>query len=725
MNSDVIPAAIAAAGGTALGASILAHERRRDRSMRAGRVRLVLRFPLGTTAIAAEAALAGLVGLGPDVELIAETIATVDGIAHALWVPADNVAAVSAVLQASLAGLRLTEDESAQNTTASSASLRMFVGTPTVLRTDQPDVGARAVLLAAGRLGNAEEVCIRWALRPRTPRPWSRSATGTETQQLERLWQAKIADPGFRASGLVTVVADSRSRSDALLRQIVTAYRGRYRAGHHLRLTSEHNHRPLSARPQVRSTSGWLSTKELLALIAWPSGDYVVAGVEIGASRELAASRRIPTSGRALFTARDAAGDRPVALNVEAAKHHMVVVGPTGTGKSIMLARAILADLANGHGGVVLDPKQDLIETVLAHVPPEDADRVVVLDPAADGPVPGLDLFATGDPDLRSDVVVGALGGIFHNAWGVRSDLYMRLGIRTLSAIPGATLADLGRLFGEESYRRRAIARITDPLLAGAWASFEALSPAQQAEHVQAPMARVMQLLMRPAVRAVLAQPNPQLDIGRLLAQRKFVLVAAAPGPLGEPAAKLISAIVMYATWAAIEARAALPPERRVPTFIYVDELATLASLPISVDLLAERARGLGAGLTVALQSLGRIPEHTRSALLGNVASFITFRAGASEASRIAAELPGLSATDVQSLGRFEVAARIGLGAGSEVTTVTGHTDPLGPPTGQARSIRQRSAERYGGEPTAYAEPVPDAEEADDEPRIGRTRKRS
>jgi hypothetical protein len=284
-------------------------------------------------------------------------------------------------------------------------------------------------------------------------------------------------------------------------------------------------------------------------------------------------------------------------------------------------------------------------------------------------------------------------------------------------------------LFFEDAFRTRAIARLSDPLLIGAWQSFEGLSAAQQAEHVHAPMARVMSLLMRPALRAVLAQPKPQLDIRRLLAQRKFVLVAASPGTLGEPAARLLSALVMYATWTAIEARAALLPERRTPAFIYVDELATLASLPISVDLLAERARGLGAGLTVALQSLGRIPEQTRSALLGNVATIVSFRAGASEAARIAAELPGLSAIDVQSLGPFEVAARIGLGSGSAVASVTGHTEPLGSLTGQSARIRARSMERYGGEPTPYAHPTPDldhepAPDADDSASIGRTRRR-
>src|SRR3712207_8199632 len=61
----------------------------------------------------------------------------------------------------------------------------------------------------------------------------------------------------------------------------------------------------------------------------------------------------------------------------------------------------------------------------------------------------------------------------------------------------------------------------------------------------------------------------------------------------------------------------------------------TLFRSPFSFELLAERARGLGAGLTVATQTLGRLPESTRAALLGNAASLVSFRAGADEAARL------------------------------------------------------------------------------------------
>jgi hypothetical protein len=235
-------------------------------------------------------------------------------------------------------------------------------------------------------------------------------------------------------------------------------------------------------------------------------------------------------------------------------------------------------------------------------------------------------------------------------------------------------------------------------------------------------MARVMALLARPRVRAVLANPEPKLDIGKLFAERKWLLVSLAPGQLGEAGASIIGAAITHLVWSAIEARVSLPAGKRPFVSLYLDEMATLTGgVPFSFELLAERARGLGAGLTVAVQTLGRVPEPTRSALLGNTASFISFRAGAEEASRIARQLPGLGDADVMALGRFHVAARVASADGSAV--VTGRTLPLPPATGQAEVIRDRSAQLYGSSPVKAdppsTPPMNTGQSADDS-RLGR-----
>ena len=47
---------------------------------------------------------------------------------------------------------------------------------------------------------------------------------------------------------------------------------------------------------------------------------------------------------------------------------------------------------------------------------------------------------------------------------------------------PGATLLDLGRLFSDESYRRAAVANLSDGFLRESWAQYESLSPGARIE---------------------------------------------------------------------------------------------------------------------------------------------------------------------------------------------------------------------------------------------------
>jgi hypothetical protein len=698
VNGDIIPALAAAGGGSALISGIWAHERRREAAMRASRVRLGLRFPLGLEPLRAFAALDGLAGLPYTEELVAEIAASEGRIEHGLWIPAAVRSSAESTMSGVIPSLRVSEAQPGPGETVTLA-LRLFVPTPSLLGAGGAIETSRALLAGLAGLSEHEQVIVRWALRPGAPRHMPPREQSQAAREIERAWRGKTALGGFSVSGLVLVRAPKLARARELAAHVESVLRSRRGLTGPVRVTAGRGNRRLSALPRTTRTSGWLSNAELLPLLGWPLGPDIAPNVEIG-SRQLLVPRDIPSRGRRLFTGRDSRGERPVALDATAARHHMAVVGPSGVGKSVLLANAILSDIEQGFGGAVIDPKADLIDTILERVPAEHAERIVVLDPGDHRPLPGVALLSGGDPDARADVLTGTLKSIFAGAWGVRSDFYGRLAIRTLSEVPGASLADMGRLFFEEPFRRAAIARLRDPFLISSWQSYESLSAAAQAEHVQAPMARVMTLLSRPQVRAVLASPEPKLDIARLLRERKWLLVSLAPGAISEAGATLVGAALMYSIWAAIEARVTLEPAKRHPIFLYVDELATLTNgLPFKFEQLAERARGLGAGLTVALQTLGRIGEPTRSALLGNAATFVTFRAIANEAPAVARQLSGVSEGDIIALQKFEVAARIGTGSGSSIAVVTGRTQPLPPTTGQAEAIRDRSAEEFGSPP--------------------------
>jgi len=720
--APLTPALVAAGGGSALMAGIWAHEYRRDQAMKQSRVRLELRFPAGLEPLRAYAALDGLCGLTYANELIAEVTAREGQIAHFLWVPRAVRSSVVSTMTGVIPSLRITDADAAPSGGVTLA-LRLFVPTPSVLSGEHAAESSRSLLAGLAGLRPGEEAVIRWALKPSRARHWQAPADASQRQrEIERAWARKTTQAGFRIAGLVLVRAQATARARELVGHIESVVRSRRGLTGDIRVTAGRANRTLASLPRVTRTSGWLSSAELLALLGWPLGPDVPMGVMVGATRELLVARHVPRSGRRLFVGRDHSGERWVALDAPAARLHTVVAGSSGSGKSELLARGILDEIAAGHAGAVIDPKADLIETVLDRIPPAHADRVVVLDPGDDTrPTPGVDVLRGGDPDLRTDVLIGALKNIFSD-WGIRSETYGRLAIRSLCDMPGTTLADAGRLFASEPFLREVIARLRDPYLIEAWKQYLALPMGSRVEHIQAPLARVSALLARPRVRAVLANPAPKLDVARLFAERKWLLVSLAPGTLGEAGASIVGAALTHLVWSAIEARVALPPARRHLISVYLDELATLTGgIPFSFELLAERSRGLGAGLTVAVQTLSRIPEPTRSALLGNSGGFVTFRAPAEEASRIVRQLHGMGEADVMALERYHVVAR--LTAGGAVSVMTGRTLALPAPTGRAASIRDRSAQRYGTPPAQSdlsATPF-QAQEAELQPPPGRT----
>jgi hypothetical protein len=696
MNGDPLtPAIIAGGAGATLMATVWAHERRQDEAMRKSFVRLAMRFPFGADPVRARVALGAISGGSNRNECVFEVTLTADGVRHYLLVPTAVRESVTSAFVGALPGLRFSEVSPREGKEA--VAVRVAVR-PGSLSSESP--GATLPVLAALSLGASEQLTLRWAVRPGTPRaPRPSERGGRMAKDAERAWREKTAHPTFRVEGLLLARAAGRPRARGLAEHAASLIRSRRSSAGVLGLSVERRARNMGSLPRTTQRSGWLNTAELLPCLMLPLGDYLIPGVEVGATRALPVPRHVPREGLRLCVGRDSGGERPVAVSIEAARTHTCLLGGSGSGKSAALCWIALQLVAQGYGGVLIDPKADLVAELLDRIPAADADRVVVLDPAERGALPGLDLFGGGDPVLRSDVILSVLRGL-SESWGPRIDRYLGLGLRTVAALPNPVLSDWLRLYSDPNLRRAAIARLDDPIAIEEWRTYEALSPSEQTQFIAPAAARISGLLSRPALRAILNQPSPRLNIAQLLEERKLVAASLAPGVLGEPAAHLLGAIVTYLTWSAVEARVAVPPHARRPVFLLMDEMQSLVHLPVGVEVFFERTRGLGCGVVVATQGLARLPESARQSLLTNVGSVLAFKAGSEEATRVARELPGLEAGDIMGLGRYECAARIAtVDAGIGSAVITGRTEPLPPITGQASVIRAASASRYGRDP--------------------------
>jgi len=444
------------------------------------------------------------------------------------------------------------------------------------------------------------------------------------------------------------------------------------------------------ARRELGRGAFLLSASELAALAHLPEPAALPGLVRAGA-RSVPPPAGLPHQGKPL--GRDARGE-PVALAVSDARYHLHLLGPTGVGKSTLLARLALGDLAAGRGAVVVDPKGDLVEDLLARVPDGLEQRVDLLDPLDPSP-PGLNVLEGADHDLVVDQLVGIFRRVYEQFWGPRTDDILRAGLLTLLASgPGATLADVPRLLTDERFREQLLAELDDPVgLEPFWDWYEQLSEATRAQATGPVLNKLRAFLLRRSVRAIVGQQRSTIDVPRCLDHGRLLLVRVPKGTLGEDTSRLLGSFVVARVWQAALARAGRPERERPDCALYVDEVQSYLTLPSPLaDMLAE-ARGYRLSLCLAHQHLGQLPREMREGLAANARTKLYFQLSPQDAHALGRELePELSTHDLANLPRHTAAVRV-CSAGETGRAFTLQTEPL-PPADPERADAVRTASR-------------------------------
>jgi energy-coupling factor transporter ATP-binding protein EcfA2 len=391
---------------------------------------------------------------------------------------------------------------------------------------------------------------------------------------------------------------------------------------------------------------------------------------------------------------------RPVALGVVSGRQHTHVLGATGSGKSTLLANLALADAAAGRGVVVIDPKGDLIDDVLARLPEPALSRLVLIDPAEATAPPTLNVLDGAEPEVAVDQVTGIFARIFSAWWGPRTDDVLRSALSTLVRLPGATLADVPRLLTDAAWRAPLVAevsgrgRIDAAGLSGFWAHFEQLSPAAQAQVIGPVMNKLRAVLGRRFARDLLGSASSSFDMGAVL-DGGVLLVRLPKGSIGEDTARLVGSLVVARAWQAATARAGRAD--RPDAVIYVDECQNFMNLPGTLgDLLAE-ARGYHVGLVLAHQHLGQLPRDLAEAVSANARNKVYFNCSPEDARILARHTePAVPGSALSRLGDHRVAVRL-VRSGAELSAFTLSTRALSPPIPGRAEVARTAARANAG----------------------------
>lgn len=460
-----------------------------------------------------------------------------------------------------------------------------------------------------------------------------------------------------------------------------------------------------------------LTVEELACMMLLPSGEDELPGVgsihplELGLPSWYHPPREqdgIKSSAnlRTFATADDGSG-RPVPLTISPkdALEHTIITGSTGAGKSTVMLNLIMSDIKAGRGLMVIDPKQDLVNDILAAMPEERLDDLVVIDPSSDmavgwNPLDVSDGGRINHPALTADAILAVFRDIFDN-WGIRAQDILSAALLTLAQRTGATkdatLLWLTPMLMDSEFRKKIVSKSSLDLIAlkPFWDFYDSLREGERRAMIESTLNKIRQIMYRPAIRNILGQAHPKFHLSDLFNKRKIVLVPLNKGLIGEDSARLLGSLLVGLTWIEALKRADLPPEERHMVSLYIDELQDYVSLPGSfADSLAQ-ARSLGLAITMAHQYRAQLDQNLREGIDANARNKIVFNISASDATAMANLAPELKPVDFLNLPRYHIYSNF-MSGGRSTGWVSATTLPPPAPIRLSAEAKAYSLTKYG-----------------------------
>lgn len=349
-----------------------------------------------------------------------------------------------------------------------------------------------------------------------------------------------------------------------------------------------------------------------------------------------------------------------VALPERLRSRHMHLIGASGTGKSTLILQMALQDLAAGRGLCVIDPHGDLVDDLLARMPRERLDDLVLIDPADPERCVSFNVLEA-KTDLEKQLLSSDLVASFRRlstSWGDRMTSVLGNAILAfLESSRSGSLIDLRRFLVEPAFRADFLTTVADEEVRYFWEKeFPLLSGRPQAPL----LTRLDTFLRNRLVRHLVAQRRSSFNLRELMDSNKVLLVRLSQGAIGEENASLLGALLVSRLQQAAQSRQELDPRQRSLFTLYLDEFQNYLTPSMSAILSGGRKYGLSLVLAHQdLSQLGRGSEGLLGAAISNPATRVCFRLGDSDAKKLAEGFAHFEAADLQRLGVGEALCRV------------------------------------------------------------------
>jgi hypothetical protein len=310
--------------------------------------------------------------------------------------------------------------------------------------------------------------------------------------------------------------------------------------------------------------------------------------------------------------------DFPVDIPYELRDQHVFIPGKTRHGKTTLMHRMIVQDIENGAGATVLDPKGNLVKSLLNFIPPDRKDDCFYLD--LKNPVP-LDTMSFRDDDEKEQLV-GELKYIVTKGDETlkRADAILTRFFYMLLTVPKTTFLDTHKFFANRT-RQEEILTALKPIDPERWAYWKQNFPSP--EKYDPILTRMAKFVEHPSLQKIFGLSDNPLSIPWIMDNRKILLVNL--GGSGESKDIYGSLLVAKFLQATLR-RGGIDDHKVIPHHLYVDEFERFQTS--AFDEIFSVAGGLGLRLVVGNQFIGQLEERIRRSLFGNAGTFIVFKIG-------------------------------------------------------------------------------------------------
>ena len=466
--------------------------------------------------------------------------------------------------------------------------------------------------------------------------------------------------------------------------------------------------KPLAIQKLNQAQPSWafpysLSVSDLACFMLLPIGEENIAGVPNVHPKlvVLPLGYNINRKNQRSLAQTVESQSRPIQISAQAGKKHTVFLGSTGCGKTTAMSHLILSDIqSKNHSMVVVDAKGQLTHELLERTPTEHDEDIVVISPTSKRVV-GINPFELTkhgiEPEVIADYLLELFKGLYPEHFGIYSLDILSHAFLTLARIPNTSLVMLPSLLTNQSFRNKLLKELKDPIgLESFWNWFELLSEAQRHQMLNPILNKFRQFLLRPQLRAMLGQANPNFSLAEIFKSRKIVLIPLNKAVISSESAKLIGSLITSMLWMLILRQSSVDPSKHQSVFIYIDETPSFLGIPnANLDEALSQSRQFNVGWNIGFQHLAQMSPQLKAGIESNVANKIVFGLNLDEAREMAKYTLEIDKEDFYSLPPFWAYIRTEISPNT-YRWIIGKTYPPKPKIRDSRTPFLNSLSRYG-----------------------------